>query len=193
MNILKGIDSYAKIISLLFYPTFVQTLMTSFLVTNAQNQWAVWMFFFILPILLSILYLNFSKMPKTHKWVVPKEYRIVPLFFALLGTVFFYYYFTVSEPVIVKKICLASLLLTAFAIPITYFWKISLHMIGMGAFTTFIFIYFEGKWFYVLLAIIFSQQVAWARMYLKSHDIWQILAGYFLGIFCFILANSYYY
>lgn len=193
MKILRGIDIYAKFISLIFYPSFLQALMVSFLITHNSNQWAVWFCFLILPVLLSIVYLNVVKMPKTHQWVVPKEYRIFPLFFALLGNTIFYFYFSHNEPIFVKIIALSSILLTIFALPITYFWKISLHMIGMGAFTTFLLIYFKFHWLYSLSAIIFSQQVAWARMFLKSHDIWQIIAGYLLGIACFIFAYYHYF
>ncbi len=192
MNILRGIDVYAKIISLLFYPSFLQALMASFLITQPNNQWAVWLYFLILPLIFSLVYLRFSKMPKTHQWVVPKEYRIFPLLFALVGTTVFYFFYSNSEPVFVKVITLSSILLTAFALPVTYFWKISLHMIGMGAFTVFMFLYFEFHWFYILFSIAFSQQVAWARMFLKSHDIWQILVGYGLGIVCFLFAYNYY-
>lgn len=188
MNILRGIDAYAKIISILFYPSFLQTLMASLLITQPFNQWAVWLCFLIGPIFLSIIYLNLAQMPKTHQWVVPKEFRIFPLFFALLGTVTFFLLFTKNEPIFIKIITLSSILLTAAALPITYFWKISLHMMAMGAFSTFLVIYFQFHWLYILLAIISSQQVAWARMYLKSHDIWQIMAGYCLGILCFWFA-----
>ncbi len=192
MNILRGIDAYAKLISIIFYPSFLQALMASFLISQPYNQWAVWFCFLILPLIFSLVYLRFSKMPKTHQWIVPKEFRIFPLFFALTGTTVFYFVFSNQESVLVKVITLSSILLTAFALPITYFWKISLHMIGMGAFTVFMFLYFEFHWFYILFSIVSSQQVAWARIFLKSHDIWQILVGYGLGIACFLAAYYYY-
>lgn len=192
MSILRGIEVYAKVISILFYPSFLQALMASFLVTQPLHRWAVWLCFLIFPLIFSLIYLRIAQMPKTHQWVVPKEFRIFPLFFALLGTALFYIFFSDGEPLFVKIISLSSLLLTALALPITYYWKISLHMIGMGAFTAFIVIYFRYHWIPILLAITFSQQVAWARMFLKSHDIWQILVGYALGISCFLFAYCFY-
>lgn len=193
MNILRGIEVYAKVISILFYPSFLQALIASFLVTQLLHQWAVWLCFLILPVIFSLIYLNIAQMPKTHQWVIPKEFRIFPLSFALLGTMIFYVFFCNEEPVFVKMISLSSLLLTALALPVTYYWKISLHMMGMGAFSIFMILYFQYHWLSVLLTILFSQQVAWARMYLKSHDIWQILAGYTLGIICFLFAYYVYF
>jgi len=192
MNNSKSTDIYAKVLSLIFYPSFIQTVISSFIIRNAINQWAVWLCFFFLPILFSVLYLNIVKMPKNHTWVVPKEFRIFPLSFALIGTIVFFVFFTHNERSFLKIITLSSILLTAIALPITYFWKVSLHMIGMGAFSTFLVIFFNFHWFSVCFALIVSHQVAWARMYLKSHDLWQVLIGYLLGILCFLIAFIYY-
>ncbi len=188
MTILRGINLYAKTISILFYPSLLQALMASVLVNQPVNFWWIWIFFLILPVLFSWLYLKSIKMPKIHKWVIPKEFRILPLTFALMGNVLFYILFCEKEAFFVKAITLSSVLLTAFALLITYFWKISLHMIGMGAFSIFLVFFFQFNFWVILLVLVLSQQVAWARIYLKSHDIWQILAGYFLGLTCFALA-----
>ncbi len=181
----KGLEIYAKFVSLLFYPSFLQTLMASWFVVQLKNILTIWLCFLVIPIIFSLVYLYLVKMPNNHKWVVPKEFRLFPLFFAFLGNLLFYLIFIENESFYVKVITLSSIFLTSLSILITYFWKISLHMIGMGAFTAFFLIFFPSNILFFLVVLLFSQQVAWARMFLKSHDIWQILAGYLLGITCF--------
>lgn len=186
-KILRGITNYAKFISLIFYPSFLQALMASFFGKDLWEKIYVWTFFLLLPAILSIFYIRNVNMPVYDKWVVPKEYRIVPMLLAIISTSIFYFLF-VKEPGWLKAITLSSILLTTIALPITYFWKISLHMIGMGGMTAFLWLFNDESWWFLLISIIASQQVAWARMFLRSHDIWQILAGYFLGVICFALA-----
>jgi len=189
----RGINIYAKIISLLFYPSFLQAVIASYLAPQTLQKWMVWILFLIMPVVLSLIYLKFSSMSKDHTWVVPKEYRILPLLFALIGTLIFFVYFTYDEPKYLKIVTLSSIFLTLLALSITFFWKISLHMIGMGGFTAFCIDYFAFHIFSIIFVVFFSIQVAWARMFLKSHDIWQILAGFFLGISCYMGAYFFYY
>lgn len=191
-KILKGITNYAKIISLIFYPSFLQALMASFFGHDLWVKINVWIFFLMMPAILSIFYIRNVNMPEQDKWVVPKEFRIIPMFLAILSTTAFYFIF-VSDTGWLKTITLSSILLTTIALPITYFWKISLHMIGMGGMTTFLWLFSDGSWWILLASLVASQQVAWARMFLRSHDIWQILAGYLLGIVCFTTAYLYAY
>lgn len=61
---------------------------------------------------------------------------------------------------------------------ITKYWKISLHMVGVGAFVTAILLVAGLEyWFLVLLVPI----VAWSRLHLGRHTIWQLLGGLLLG------------
>jgi membrane-associated phospholipid phosphatase len=68
---------------------------------------------------------------------------------------------------------------------ITLFWKISSHMAGMGGFTAWV-IFQHGSeienYGFVFGAILTSILVGIGRLYLKAHNLKQILAGFFLGI-----------
>lgn len=55
---------------------------------------------------------------------------------------------------------------------ITRYWRISLHMVGVSGFATVLLIIFNLYW-----PILFLPVMGWARLYLKRHDIYQVIAG----------------
>lgn len=65
---------------------------------------------------------------------------------------------------------------------ITLFWKISLHMMGMSAMIGIMAAYpLSFPPFFWALVPVLAVGVAWARIYLRSHDGWQIAVGTLLG------------
>lgn len=88
-------------------------------------------------------------------------------------------------PPSIYGLVLGSLIAVLISTVITWFWKISLHAIGMGVISGFIFAYyFQMVEFPELLLpalIVLSGIVLSARHYLKLHDLKQLFAGYFLG------------
>ena len=79
----------------------------------------------------------------------------------------------------------AMILISAF---ITFFWKISIHSLGMGGASGFMLIlailYPDGPVHYLLiLTVIFSGFVMMARLRLNAHSPAQVYWGYFLGLF----------
>jgi hypothetical protein len=88
-------------------------------------------------------------------------------------------------PVLIKGMTLAGVLVSLSAYFITRFYKISLHAIGMGALTGFIYMLAQqlaAVPFY-LIAILFllSGLVMTARMILKSHTLGELGWGFALG------------
>jgi membrane-associated HD superfamily phosphohydrolase len=68
---------------------------------------------------------------------------------------------------------------------ISYFWKISFHTLAIGGFTGMFaalgsITLTQSSWV-VVAALIASGLVASARVWLKSHDYWQVAAGWLLG------------
>lgn len=75
-------------------------------------------------------------------------------------------------------------LLTAF---ITYFWKISTHMIGLGGLMGFLLAVINDSKNIALLDpflffLLASGATASARLYLQAHTMAQIISGFFLGL-----------
>jgi membrane-associated phospholipid phosphatase len=79
----------------------------------------------------------------------------------------------------------------SLAFIVNFFWKISLHSIALGGFLGWLLsIQYSFADTYLLYQFIFvaflGGIVAWARLYLQQHTIWQILVGYLLGFgICF--------
>jgi membrane-associated phospholipid phosphatase len=71
---------------------------------------------------------------------------------------------------------------------VNHWWKISAHMSGigglLGAVITLTY-YFKDNtmWLYMALFVI-AGLVAFSRLKLKAHTIWQVLAGFFVGFLC---------
>lgn len=79
--------------------------------------------------------------------------------------------------------CLVSML-------ITFKWKISAHMAGIGGILAFLFyLHFEGleafNLFWVICAmIVISGALGTARIFLGRHTFWQVIAGFANGYIC---------
>lgn len=61
---------------------------------------------------------------------------------------------------------------------ITYFWKISMHLAGLAGPLTASIFFWKVSALPFLLALF---PLSWARLYLRKHNIWQILAGIFMS------------
>ena len=83
-----------------------------------------------------------------------------------------------------------------FMLIITYFWKISSHMIGIGGITALIlsisFVFRVDLMFYLIICLTLSGLLGSSRLLLNKHNLGQVLTGYFLG-FITILSISYIY
>lgn len=88
------------------------------------------------------------------------------------------------HPIYSRAMLWLMLLLLLLAI-ITRFWKISLHMAGIGGLVALAFSLSLVSWFFPLF-ILFSGILGSSRLYLKAHNLMQISAGFLLG-FGFIL------
>jgi len=168
--------NFAKTISIIFYPSLVLCIALIISVYPNFNLTLLSLAFgLIIPIILSVVYFYKVKMPET--WVVPREYRYFPLLISILSNAFLLYFFE-KEDHLAQYITCLSISVTFICFIVTFYWKISLHMAGMGAIAGFFFLNHSSSIVQIswLLACITT---AWARMFLKSHDIWQVLAGYF--------------
>lgn len=74
---------------------------------------------------------------------------------------------------------------TVLALVVSFFWKISLHSLGWGCFTAFLFVMttVSARLYlpYFIASVIVSGIVASARLKLKSHSNTQIYAGFAMG------------
>jgi hypothetical protein len=84
-----------------------------------------------------------------------------------------------NGPQLLRVMVLAYLCLGATMITISSYWKISLHMAGVGGFSTALVFVFGAP---ALFAFISLPLVAWARLHRRKHTILQLAGGAITGI-----------
>ena len=188
-------ERLARIISIVFHPVVIPTLGMLLLLNSgfyfSMLSWEAKRFillvvFFttsILPMLtVSILALNQRFDINMNK----STDRIIP---ALSASVFYYIGFVLLGRVsifpVLKLFMLASVLVIIVILIVSFKWKISVHMAAMGSLAgTFFALSFRkgiNPMYALLIIILVSGLVGTARLALKKHDIWQIVAGFGLG------------
>jgi membrane-associated phospholipid phosphatase len=177
----------ARIISTLFVPpTFSLIIFTLFAFRNENNPDKIivtlltaLIFAFALPIALFFILRHKGKIINSDATI--KEERTLPfslsIIFYLLGIII----------LIIAGINIVSIAFwfcyisnTLLIIVINKYWKISAHMMGAaGPFAAACFVFGLGALPFILLLFI----IGWSRIYLKCHNIYQVLAG---GILAFV-------
>lgn len=160
----------------------------------SHNRFLLLMVFlttFVVP-LLSIMVMKLTKTISSFELTTSEErvfpFSLVSLYY-MVATYFFYLKLDVKPILILAlaTITICVVLLTS----ITFFWKISAHMIGVsglvGIFTA-LSLKFPGQsmLLFVLLGIIGAGAIGTSRLYLNIHRPIDILSGFILGFgICF--------
>lgn len=188
----------AIFISYVLQPLVIPTLIVLFVATKASywlklpvydfNQMilAVAATTFVIPLLI-LLAMRWSKLIPSFQ-LPEKEDRFFPFVSVsvlyMMATYFFHLKLQAAPPLVflLSIITIALVLLTT----ITYFWKISAHMVAiaglMGVIAAFAMKAPQlGLVNYLIGAIILNGLVATSRLYLNAHTPAQIMAGFALG------------
>ena len=190
-------ERIAKMLTLIFHPLFVPFYMLLILL-NVNTFFAMMIpvkvklllsglvfFTTILFPLLIVFLLYRLKMVKSF-YLVSREERIYPL---LAVAVFYYltYYLLKSFPIsfIFSYYMLGSTFLTILAMIISFYRKISLHMIGIGGMLGLLMglslnLGLDLTWF-VVAAIILGGFLGFARIQSSSHKPSEIYSGFLVG------------
>ena len=149
----------------------------------------------IFPGALILILLKFKKIESLQ--MKTRQERLMPLLFVflsmLIGSRFFNDILLISP--VLTSMYSSSLVILGISNLITRYWKISLHMTGIGAATgTFIALnYIYGGLYYCsLLFLILSGILASSRIHEKIHNNLQIYLGFFFGFLCQTLFIIYY-
>jgi hypothetical protein len=181
----------ARVISTLFVPpSFSLILFTLFAFKYENDPHKILLsvlvtlaFSFSFPIILFIILRNQGRIVNSDASI--KEERTFPFIVSVL-------FYAVGILILIKaQINIVSIALwfcyisnTIFIIIINKYWKISAHMMGVaGPFAAVCFVY----GFSALPFILILFMIGWARIFLKCHDIYQVLAGGLLGFISTIL------
>lgn len=139
---------------------------------------------FALPLLMIPLFYRFGII-KSLEMHEPRE-RIIPLAFTLIPYLFsFYFLQKLPLPSLLSSFILGASVTILITLIISIWWKISVHLVGIGGLTGFIFAFSNRLYTDVLLFIVIGVAVAgivaWARLTLNAHKPSQVYAGFGLG------------
>ena len=187
----------ALVLSVLFHPVFMTTFATLAMfhtggeypsLTESQ-KWLVIGFValttMLIPLSLTPLYIGLGIVRNVY--MSTKRERVLPLLISSIAYVVAYYMVRRIFPdrLLLALLAVSAVLIATVAI-VSYFWKLSAHMSAVGGvFATLL--YTGVLWqintsaWIVVIALI-AGIVAWARMYVGSHSVAQLIAGLFLGI-----------
>ncbi len=117
-----------------------------------------------------------------------KKERLVPLFLTMICLLIGYYLVAKFSPIkIINLFLLASSVIVFLIFIISIFWKISIHMAGIGGITALIGVisltYKTDMTIVLCAAILLTGIIASTRLALEAHSPLQLLAGYSVGLF----------
>ncbi len=186
----------AKVISTAFNPLLMPTY--ALLILFATNTYfsllpfeakkAIFLTTFISTCLLPLAFIPlfiYQNLVRNIEMQDKKE-RLMP--FSVITILYFLAYFLMNQmgvPPTILKILLAGGILTLLIVLITIWWKISVHMAGIGALSAAIYsfavILRADFIFFLLITLFIAGVLGTARIILKSHTPGEIYAGFGLG------------
>lgn len=185
-----------KIFSIIFHPLLMPTLGIYVILTSGTN--ASLLDSDAKNIILTIvvactLIIPLAFVPFYYYWRITssltmseRQERIVPM--AITGTLYYTCFFILhqmSAPRIILAFLFATALSVILNLLVTLKWMISAHMIGIGGLIGLIFSmsvqYHVDTMFYLMLAIILSGFIGFARLSLNAHTPRQVYTGFIVG------------
>jgi hypothetical protein len=120
-----------------------------------------------------------------------KRERIAPLLTtSILYYLLFYLMHHMGVPVFIQAFQLASAIAVFVTLLITYKWKISAHLVGIGGIIGLIMVlsifYHVNMLFFLIIALLFAGFVAFARLSLNAHTPGQVYLGLAIGLLIMI-------
>lgn len=144
---------------------------------------------FVLP--LCFLPLYYYRKPVSFPYLEGRTERNSPLFFTFvfyLLTAYYLYRLPVRYLFVTVFFIFAAALSVLMNYLVNLRWKISSHAIGAGGMTGLVvalrMLQYEPPLIFLILSILMSGLVLWARMYLQKHSWKQVTAGFIAGFLC---------
>lgn len=139
---------------------------------------------FVVPVLMISLFRVLKIIPSTD-FENPKD-RVIPIF--IVAICYLACYMSLKQiglSYLINKFILAAFFCVMVAFVINFFWKISLHMTGMGGIIAILTVLnlsgFAKLPVTILLFIILAGLLGSARLYLGHHNIAQVGVGFAVG------------
>ncbi len=193
----------AKTLTLLFHPLLLPTYAFILVIYThpflfAAYEYSKWIFVlrvflntFIFPAISILLLWRLGFVKKLQ--MPEKEDRIIP--YIVVGTLYFWTFMTFrksGDPQILNIILLGSCLTLFASFFVNIFLKTSIHAAGMACFTVVALIlslqsYYNLTWLFIIVLVL-TGIVGTARLYLKAHQLSEVLNGYWIGFIAQLIA-----
>lgn len=198
----KQIIMGARIVSLVFTPFYLPLvgLLTMFLFSYLSlYPWIFKLRILAMVLLFTIMLPTFLiRMYRRYNGWTPielgqKERRMVPYIISILCYFACIYLMElVHVPHFMVSIVIAALTVQMVCALVNMVWKISTHMAAIGGFAGALFVFadafgFNPVWWFCLLFIV-AGLLGSSRMILRQHTLSQVVAGFFVGMVCTVLA-----
>lgn len=144
-------------------------------------------FSFIIPAVL--IYILFKLGVISDLSLKVRKERIYPYLITLISyTAMIVYYYRMNMPDWFMMIMASSIAIMIIAILITFMWKISAHMFGIGGLTggamaVCYFVERSNPYIMFIGLFILAGLIGTSRLILKRHTLSQVIAGFLLGFF----------
>ncbi|MFC2104064.1 hypothetical protein ACFLS4_01770 [Bacteroidota bacterium] len=189
----------AKIFSILFHPLLLPTIgliilynsgsVLEYLPYNYKNIYLLIVIVctFALP-LTFVPFFIFQKIIKNVKMENNRE-RLLPFFITFILYLLCYYLIAIriGAPETISRFILAAAVATAILFLLSFKWKISAHMTGIGGLTgALIAVSFRlnvNLELFIIAAVIISGLIGYSRLNLNTHKQYQVYIGWLTGIF----------
>ncbi len=187
----------AKLLSVAFHPLLMPTygLFIVFqLNTYLTYQYSaearrffyllVFTFTFLAPVLVAT-YLVRSKQISSLEMANRKE-RWLPFIFTIVFYLFTYFLLRrVNAAPVFDEMILGATLSIVLSLVITFFWKISIHLVGMGGLIGIVYVMVQflapdAYWIIAALLLV-AGTIGFARIKLEAHSLAQVAAGFIVG------------
>ena len=155
---------------------------------ETKHEIYIYSIVFFFTVVLPISFLPLLKIWKVISSVElsTRKERFIPQFVATVCFILAHYFLVkVGAPRAITMFTLSISVLGLLSLFITMFWKVSIHMIAIGGIVALVFMLFMkynfSSFYLFSFLILLSGAIASSRLYLKSHNIWQVLVGYSSG------------
>lgn len=204
---IKANATWARLASGAFHPMIMPTLAVLILFsipsyvaysTPAMARWLIVGLVFLNTCVAPFLVILLMKKTGLIKdfLLQDKNERIYPMLVSVFFYLFTYYLFRQANlPSLLNYFIMGATLLVLLGFVITFYWKISLHMVSMGGFTGYLIavsliLGYELHTF-IVGSILVSGLVGSARIRLNAHNQSQVYTGFITGILIMLLLFFY--
>lgn len=187
----------AKILSIVLHPLLIPSFGLLIIINSGskleflpfQAKKIILIIVFVSTVILPLTFVPFyifQKIIKNIQMDNAKE-RLIPFLVTFVLYAFCdYLLWRLGVPDTIVYFLLIAVVSTFILFTISFFWKISAHMIGIGglvgALISISFILNVDLEYYIIASILFSGILAFSRLFLGKHEPSQIYTGWILGV-----------